>query len=85
MRHAAVVDAWLGDLNRVVLEVVIELHVTDAVVLQLGLVNSLLQPPVEPQHLHTHTHTHTLPLSLSDISNWNDRRAVQPKIRAVLR
>ena len=62
--HAAVLDAWFHDLNSVILEVVIELHVTHSVMFLLRLMDSLLQPAEESQNLNINTSTH---ISLNEI------------------
>jgi len=59
LRNPTVSDFGLDDLNTVVFQIVIELHVTHSVVFLLRLVNCLLQPTVKSQNLNN-THKFTL-------------------------
>ena len=60
LRDARVLNLGLGDVHRVVLEVVVEDAVADAVVLEARLVHRLLEVAVEAQHLAVEGHPRRL-------------------------
>lgn len=55
LRQAAVGDSRLGDRDRIILQVVVDLHTAHTIALHLRFVHGLLEIGIKVQHLFTHT------------------------------